>query len=103
MRRLCARTSFKAGSALSSFASLGERSFQVLQRKRQLIVANAFGLAAEVRAADLCQNVLELRVANRELIALGKCCIACRRHGRQSRSLRPDQRVQRVDIPRQSF
>src|SRR5215467_13398561 len=57
---------------------LGERSFQVLQRERQLIVANAFGLAAEVRAADLCQNVLELRVANRELIALGKCCIACR-------------------------
>src|SRR5262249_60536599 len=42
---------------------LGERSFQVLQRERQLIVANAFGLAAEVRAADLCQNGLELGVS----------------------------------------
>jgi hypothetical protein len=32
---------------------LGERSFQVLQRERQLILANAFGLAAEVLSADL--------------------------------------------------
>src|SRR5215813_4732193 len=54
---------------------LGKRSFQVLQRECQLIIANALGFAAEVRAADLCQNVLELGVAHRELIAFDKRCV----------------------------
>jgi putative tryptophan/tyrosine transport system substrate-binding protein len=46
----------------------GERSFQIFQRKCQLIVANALGFAAEVCAADLCKNVLELGIARGELL-----------------------------------
>jgi hypothetical protein len=53
---------------------LGNCSFQVLQRQCQLIIIDAFGFAAEVRASDLCKKVLELRIAGGELmlIALGR-------------------------------
>ena len=48
----------------------GDRRFQILERECQLIIVYALGFAAEVGAADLCNKMLELRVACGELVAL---------------------------------
>jgi hypothetical protein len=70
---------------------LGERGFELLQRKRQLVVGDALGFAAEMRAADLCDDLLEPRGANDELIALGD-------DGGTTCALGQQQGAQRVDI-----
>jgi|KBSSwiStaDraftv2_1062776.scaffolds.fasta_scaffold91140_4 hypothetical protein len=41
---------------------LGDGRLQLVEGERQLVVGDALGLAAEVRAAELGDDVLELRV-----------------------------------------
>ena len=75
---------------------LGELRLQILERECQLVVVDALGFAAEVRAADLCKKPLELGIAGRKLVALGE-------DGGQRAALGSDQRMQRLDIGRQSY
>ena len=64
---------------------------------RPLLLITGIGASLEMWAP------LARRVSDRELIAFDKRCVACCDYGRQSRSFRPDQRLQCVDICRQSF
>jgi hypothetical protein len=50
---------------------LGERGLELLQRERQLVVGDALGFTAKIRAADLGDDRLEPFVADDELVALG--------------------------------
>ena len=70
---------------------LGERGLELLQRKRQLVVSDAFGFAAEMRAADLGDDRLEPSVADDELVALDD-------DGGTTCALGQEQRAQRVDV-----
>ena len=77
---------------------LGVLGLQRLQRERQLVVVDALGAAAEHGAAHLGDDVLELLVAGRELVALGGDRVALREQSGMGRALREDQRMQGVDI-----
>jgi hypothetical protein len=81
---------------------LGGGRLQFIERQRQLVVRDAFGLAAEVRALHLGDDVLELcveafqvRNAFGELLALGTL-------GQSLGTLSQDQRAQGADVIRQS-
>ena len=50
---------------------LGKRGLELIERERQLVIGDALGLAAEMRAADLGDDRLQPLVANGELVALG--------------------------------
>jgi hypothetical protein len=50
---------------------LGERGLELLEGERQLIVGDALGLAAKMRAADLLDDRIQPRVASRKRVALG--------------------------------
>ena len=58
---------------------LGVLGLQRLQRERELVVVDALGAAAEHGAAHLGDDVFELLVAGRELVALGGDLIALRK------------------------
>ena len=77
---------------------LGERGLEVLERERELIVGDALGLAAEVRAADLGDDGFEPLVARGELVALGSDRIALGDDGGMGGALGQDQRAERVDV-----
>jgi hypothetical protein len=63
---------------------------ELLQRERQLVVGDALGFAAEIRAADLGDDRLEPFVADDELVALGD-------DGGTTCALGQEQRAQRVE------
>src|ERR1700722_17413950 len=70
---------------------LGKRGLELIERERQLVIGDALGLAAEMRAADLGDDRLQPLVANGELVALGD-------DSAMRRTLGQDQRVQRIDF-----
>ena len=70
-RRFLVRSGLERGVGFLGFRlGLGERGLQPLQGKRQLIVGDALGFAAEVRAPDLGQDLLQPCCTRREQIAL---------------------------------
>lgn len=70
---------------------LGERGLEFLEGERQLIVGDALGSAAKMRAADLLDDRIQPRVAGRKRVALDN-------DGSMGGALGQDQCPQGIDI-----